>query len=186
MVSKPCTLEEMIRQIAFRLQAYYGLEPRVYGIHDERGRRLANFRSAGFVGYLPGSLIRRKCCYPAGDVSGSIRGQLATNKLGIVRAILEAKVACFWIQRILWVTEWVRCTGNLAFDKEVHFREIGLRISLRLIINGIDTDIRRKFVAPGIWIGVFIDELQFGGEWCQCNDLEALEASVRHSIQRHT
>jgi len=37
---------------------------------------------------------------------------------------------------------------------EVHFRKIGLRISLRLIINGIDADIRRKFVTLGIWIGV--------------------------------
>jgi hypothetical protein len=40
-----------------------------------------------------------------------------------------------------------------------------------MIISGIDTDIRRKFVAPGIWIGVRVDELQFGGEWFHCSDL---------------
>jgi len=40
-------------------------------------------------------------------VSSSIRDQLATNEPGIVRVILEAKVVCFWMQRILWVTEWV-------------------------------------------------------------------------------
>lgn len=30
---------------------------------------------------------------------------------------------------------------------------------------------RRKFVALGIWIGVYTDEIQFGGEWRHCCDL---------------
>jgi hypothetical protein len=105
------------------------------------------------------------------QVGSSIRGQLAMDKLGIVRVILKAKVTCFWMRRIFWVTEWVRCIGKLEFDKERHFREIGLGISLQLNINGIDTDIRCKFVTLGIWIGVCIDELQFRGEWYHCSDL---------------
>jgi hypothetical protein len=55
------------------------------------------------------------------SVSSSKRGQLAANKQRIVRVILEAKVTCFWLQRILWVTEWVGCIRNLEFEKEVHF-----------------------------------------------------------------
>ena len=70
-------------------------------------------------------------------MSSSIRGQLAANKHGIIRIILKVKAACFWIQRILWVTEWVRCIRDLEFDKEVHFREICLDIALRCIIFGI-------------------------------------------------
>jgi hypothetical protein len=70
------------------------------------------------------------------------------------------------MQRTLWVEEWVRC-----ISAKVHFREIGLGISLQLIINGIDADIRRKFVALGIWIGACINELQLGSEGCPCSDL---------------
>ena len=40
-----------------------------------------------------------------------------------------------------------------------------------MIIHRIDADIRYKFVALGIWIGVCIDKLRFGGEWCHCSDL---------------
>ena len=82
-------------------------------------------------------------------VSSSIRGQLTASKHSVVHIILEAKVACFWKQRILWITERVRCSEILN-STEVHFREICLGIALRFIILGIEADIRCKFVAPGI------------------------------------
>jgi hypothetical protein len=42
-------------------------------------------------------------------VSSSVRGQLVTKKSSVIRVILKAKVVCFKSQRVLWVTEWVRC-----------------------------------------------------------------------------
>lgn len=45
-------------------------------------------------------------------VSSSIRGQLATNKPGIVR---EARVTYFWMQRI-WVTEWAGMGQMFVLD----------------------------------------------------------------------
>ena len=104
-------------------------------------------------------------------MSSSIRGQLAANKHGIVRILLKAKITCFWKLRVLWVTDWVRCIGDLEFDKEAHFREICLGIALRFIILGIEADIWRTFVTLGIWIGVWINEHPVGGEWCRCSDL---------------
>lgn len=104
-------------------------------------------------------------------VSSSIRDQLATNQLGIVRVVFEAEVAGIWLQRIFGFMEWVRCICELEFDKEVHFRKIGLASSLRLILDRIDADIGRKFVALGVWIRVCIDEHQFGSEDARCRDL---------------
>ena len=93
-------------------------------------------------------------------VGSSVEGQLAMNKLRIFCITLKVKFAHLGVQRILWVAERVRCIRKLEFDKEVHSREIGLGISLRLITEGIDADIRRKFVTKGIRNGVCIDELQ--------------------------
>jgi len=53
-------------------------------------------------------------------VSSSIGGQLATNKASMLRITLETKVARFWLQRILWVAERVRCIREFEFNKEVH------------------------------------------------------------------
>jgi hypothetical protein len=68
-----------------------------------------------------------KKCEPETDtpcdsppVSSSIGGQLAMNKPSIFRIILEEKVARCWLQRTLWVAEWVICIGELEFNKEIY------------------------------------------------------------------
>jgi len=100
-------------------------------------------------------------------VSSSIGGQLATSKLSIDRSD-----SSFLVDAEDPLGHAIRCIRQLEFNEELHFLETHPSLSLRpIIIVWVDTDIKRKFIMLGVWIGLCIDQLQFGSECCRCRDL---------------